>query len=130
MPEYWIDRMGQVYAGDRQRQDKSAPARPSDAHRWDAILQDWALPVSSVKDRLTALFVSEVNSYADNALTNAQLNQLSQLSASVQRAHEFAPVISPGKYKGMLLGAVNSASLPATFDGSKQKLIDFINANL
>jgi hypothetical protein len=29
----------------------------------------------------------------------------------------------------MLLGAVSSATLPVAFDGSKQKLIDFINAN-
>jgi hypothetical protein len=71
MVAYWVDKNGNLYAGDRQGQDKPGPVRPTDAHRWDVVLQDWVLPVASGKDRLTQLFVSEINNYTDNALTNA-----------------------------------------------------------
>lgn len=83
---FWIDSNGQVYAGDRQGNDKPATKPPPDS-MWDKVVQDWIAIPPDPWPSIQKVF-SQAISENPTVATPALQKELLKLADVVQRALE------------------------------------------
>ena len=113
----WINQAGQVYAGDRQGNDKSAPVQP-DNTMWDQITQSWIpIPIDPTL-AIRGIFQKAIQEKPVIATPSLQ-KEILKLSSVVERALEL------GLYEAAL-EAIKEPPLPPELEPYRDAMMNAV----